>query len=65
MKKKDGSPTICSVLRGIRQNVISHMNDRGVDIKRKTLDSIDKAIKMAKKMNLKLMYYKEKQDERD
>ena len=58
MRMKDGSPTICSVLKGIRNKVANHMNNRGVGIKEKTLKDIDNAISMAKRMNDKLVSYK-------
>ena len=51
--------TICSVLRGIKNKVHAHLPNRGVGLKDKTIKEIDEAIKMAKRMNDKLVEYKE------
>jgi hypothetical protein len=62
MDKKIIEPTICAILRGIRNKVNAHMANRGKDLKLETLSEIDRAISMAKKMNERLIYYKKKEE---
>lgn len=51
--------TICCLLRGVRNKVDAHMPNRGKDIREETLKQIDLAIAKAKRMNQKLIHYKE------
>lgn len=64
MKLPNGQPTICSVLNGIKGKVKNHMNNRGVGIVDKTIKEIDVAIGMAERMNVKLLRYKKKENDK-